>query len=132
MERTGGETETWGGPNSRWMEEEEEEEVIYFGQGYRYTLRDQDASCLAQGTAACSKSTTGVGNKTVMGGGFKYGRKGTLPSKTIEDDVLCKQCGSCASKLKMRLHGCINIPWARRSKAVMLSVKWGWHFEVRR
>ena len=32
-----------------------------------------------------------------------------LPSKTIKDDVLCKQCGSCATKLKMRPHGCINI-----------------------
>ena len=25
---------------------EEEEEVIYIGQGYRYALRDQDAFCL--------------------------------------------------------------------------------------
>ena len=38
-----------------------EEEDISIGQGYRYTLQDQDAFCLALGKAAHSYTTMGVG-----------------------------------------------------------------------
>ena len=50
-------------------------EEVYIGQGYGYTLPDQDAFCLAQGRAACSETTTGVGNKTALGGGLQVWSK---------------------------------------------------------
>ena len=35
---------------------DDDDDEIYFGQGYRYTLRDQDAFCLVQCKAACSEN----------------------------------------------------------------------------
>ena len=56
-------------------EQDDDDDVIFIGQGYRYTLRDQDAFCLGQCKAACSKMlTTGVGRYYNDEGDFKYGR----------------------------------------------------------
>jgi len=69
-------------------DDDDDDDEIYFGQGCRYTLWDQGTFCLAQGRAACSETTTGVGKYYSDGRGIcKYGLR-----RYAAQCYYCRQC----------------------------------------